>query len=169
METLLENPYKVKLYRKLIDGCAFGMYSHWVKRGENQNRAAMFEHTLRDDWKRTSATDEKVPEIKVVDWWLWGFRQTSGISRLIGQWRFRSWAESWAASFVCFDLFLSFFSLFFKNIFFIKSWLPEPSTALHFSVCDTCMWQSVHGLYFKLGCPRVVDRRVQCTWWAILF
>ena len=69
METLLENPYKVKLYRKLIDGCAFGMYSHWVKRGENQNRAAMFEHTLRDDWKRNPAADGSAQEIRVVNWW----------------------------------------------------------------------------------------------------
>nr|KAG5687057.1 hypothetical protein BaRGS_002430 [Batillaria attramentaria] len=51
IETVLENPYGVKAYRKLIDGCAFGMYAHWVKRGDNQNRAALFEHALREDWK----------------------------------------------------------------------------------------------------------------------
>lgn len=51
LEVLLDNPYCVKNFRKLIDGCAFGMYAHWVKRGDNQNRAALFEHTLREDWK----------------------------------------------------------------------------------------------------------------------
>ena len=69
LDTLLENPYKVKLVRKLIDGCAFGMYSHWVKRGENQNRAAMFEHTLRNDWKQAADADGGGPgsEVKVFD------------------------------------------------------------------------------------------------------
>ncbi|ESO97942.1 hypothetical protein LOTGIDRAFT_209139 [Lottia gigantea] len=52
-DVIKTNPYSVKLFRKLIDGCAFGMYGHWVKRGDNQNRAALFEHVLRDDWKTT--------------------------------------------------------------------------------------------------------------------
>ncbi|CAI9723980.1 b kinase gamma catalytic chain, skeletal muscle heart isoform-like isoform X2 [Octopus vulgaris] len=51
VETLLKNPYQLKTIRKIIDGCAFKVYGHWVKRGENQNRAALFEHCLRDDWK----------------------------------------------------------------------------------------------------------------------
>ncbi|XP_041349565.1 phosphorylase b kinase gamma catalytic chain, liver/testis isoform-like isoform X2 [Gigantopelta aegis] len=55
-ETVTTNPYSVKLMRKLIDGCAFGMYGHWVKRGDNQNRAALFEHTLREDWKCSTPT-----------------------------------------------------------------------------------------------------------------
>ncbi|KAK6192048.1 hypothetical protein SNE40_003595 [Patella caerulea] len=55
-DVLKTNPYSVKLCRKLIDGAAFGMYGHWVKRGDNQNRAALFEHTLRDDWKNTILT-----------------------------------------------------------------------------------------------------------------
>ncbi|XP_067681282.1 phosphorylase b kinase gamma catalytic chain, skeletal muscle/heart isoform-like [Haliotis asinina] len=51
LDVVTTNPYSVKLFRKLIDGCAFGMYGHWVKKGDNQNRAALFEHSLRDDWK----------------------------------------------------------------------------------------------------------------------
>lgn len=54
LENILENPYGVKAFRKLIDGCAFGIYAHWVKRGDNQNRAALFEHMLREDWKHSS-------------------------------------------------------------------------------------------------------------------
>ncbi|KAK3083374.1 hypothetical protein FSP39_021016 [Pinctada imbricata] len=35
-DVVLRNPYSVKGFRKLIDGCAFKMYGHWVKKGENQ-------------------------------------------------------------------------------------------------------------------------------------
>ena len=37
------NPYSMKNFRKVIDGAAFHVYGHWVKRGDGQNRAAMFE------------------------------------------------------------------------------------------------------------------------------
>ena len=37
------NPYKMRNFRKVLDGEAFKVYGHWVKRGEGQNRAAMFE------------------------------------------------------------------------------------------------------------------------------
>lgn len=47
---LTANPYGVKMIRKLIDGCAFKMYGHWVKRADNQNRAALFEHVQREEW-----------------------------------------------------------------------------------------------------------------------
>ncbi len=36
-------PYDNRFVRSLIDGCAFHVYGHWVKRGEEQNRAALFE------------------------------------------------------------------------------------------------------------------------------
>ena len=54
------NPYSVKLFRKHIDACAFRMYGHWVKKGDNQNRAALFEHVPRDDWKNTSVSEKIV-------------------------------------------------------------------------------------------------------------
>jgi phosphorylase kinase gamma subunit len=38
------DPYRMKTLRKAIDGCAFRVYNHWVKRGEVQNRAALFEN-----------------------------------------------------------------------------------------------------------------------------
>ncbi|XP_023220436.1 phosphorylase b kinase gamma catalytic chain, skeletal muscle/heart isoform-like [Centruroides sculpturatus] len=38
------DPYRIKTLRKVIDGCAFKVYCHWVKRGEVQNRAALFEN-----------------------------------------------------------------------------------------------------------------------------
>lgn len=53
VELLKNNPYMLKNFRKMIDGCAFKVYGHWVKRGENQNRAALFEHSLREDWKNS--------------------------------------------------------------------------------------------------------------------
>ncbi|KAL8621557.1 hypothetical protein ACOMHN_026229 [Nucella lapillus] len=61
-----DNPYQVRVFRRLIDGCAFGMYAHWVKRGENQNRAALFEHTLRDDWNQlVDGREEETAETAV--------------------------------------------------------------------------------------------------------
>ena len=45
MSLLSNNPYEFKYIRKSLDGCAFRMYGHWVKRGEQQNRAALFETT----------------------------------------------------------------------------------------------------------------------------
>ncbi|XP_055863218.1 phosphorylase b kinase gamma catalytic chain, skeletal muscle/heart isoform-like isoform X1 [Biomphalaria glabrata] len=56
VETVRNNPYGIKVLRKVIDTCAFGMYKHWVKRVDNQNRAALFEHTLREDWKHSLMT-----------------------------------------------------------------------------------------------------------------
>ncbi|XP_038619327.1 phosphorylase b kinase gamma catalytic chain, liver/testis isoform [Tachyglossus aculeatus] len=41
---LLRDPYGLRPVRRLIDGCAFRLYGHWVKKGEQQNRAALFQH-----------------------------------------------------------------------------------------------------------------------------
>lgn len=41
---LLRDPYALRPVRRLIDNCAFRLYGHWVKRGEQQNRAALFQH-----------------------------------------------------------------------------------------------------------------------------
>lgn len=49
-EALLD-PYRVKVLRKVIDGCAFRVYGHWVKKGEGQNRAALFENTPRTEMR----------------------------------------------------------------------------------------------------------------------
>ena len=53
---LKENPYGMKLFRRLIDGGAFKIYGHWVKKGENQNRAALFENNIKRDL-RTDGDD----------------------------------------------------------------------------------------------------------------
>lgn len=46
IEMATSAPYKVKTFRKLIDGCAFRIYGHWVqrKRDDIQNRGALFEN-----------------------------------------------------------------------------------------------------------------------------
>lgn len=44
-EVIKSDPYAVKPIRKLIDACAFKMYGHWVKKGQTQNRAALFENS----------------------------------------------------------------------------------------------------------------------------
>ncbi len=43
LDDIGSSPYENRFIRKLMDSCAFNMYSHWVKRGEEQNRAALFE------------------------------------------------------------------------------------------------------------------------------
>ena len=48
---LIENPYRFKLYRKVIDTASFTIYGHWVKKGEQQNRAALFENEPKCDLK----------------------------------------------------------------------------------------------------------------------
>ncbi|KAF8795325.1 Phosphorylase b kinase gamma catalytic chain like protein [Argiope bruennichi] len=45
------DPYRLKTLRKVIDGCAFRVYCHWVKKGEMQNRAALFENRPRVEVK----------------------------------------------------------------------------------------------------------------------
>ncbi len=54
------NPYSMRAFRKVIDGGAFNIYSHWVKKGEGQNRAALFEHFPRREMrnKRNSVQQE---------------------------------------------------------------------------------------------------------------
>ncbi|XP_008307444.1 phosphorylase b kinase gamma catalytic chain, skeletal muscle/heart isoform isoform X2 [Cynoglossus semilaevis] len=44
-EVIMSDPYALKPLRKLIDACAFKIYGHWVKKGQAQNRAALFENT----------------------------------------------------------------------------------------------------------------------------
>ncbi|CAB1429332.1 unnamed protein product [Pleuronectes platessa] len=44
-EVIMSDPYSIKPLRKLIDACAFKIYGHWVKKGQTQNRAALFENT----------------------------------------------------------------------------------------------------------------------------
>ena len=40
----MSNHYFSCLLFQVIDACAFRVYAHWVKKGEGQNRAALFEH-----------------------------------------------------------------------------------------------------------------------------
>ncbi|XP_015121165.1 phosphorylase b kinase gamma catalytic chain, skeletal muscle/heart isoform isoform X2 [Diachasma alloeum] len=52
-----EDPYRIKVLRKVIDGCAFRVYGHWVKKGEGQNRAALFENTPKTELKHLYVTN----------------------------------------------------------------------------------------------------------------
>lgn len=42
--TVCEQPYGERRLRRLIDNAAFHIYNHWVKKGEEQNRAALFQN-----------------------------------------------------------------------------------------------------------------------------
>ena len=46
------NPYNMRSYRKAIERHSFTLYSHWVKKGQGQDRAAMFQHSPKRDRKR---------------------------------------------------------------------------------------------------------------------
>ena len=37
LRTASSSPYSMRMFRKVIDGAAFRVYGHWVKRGEGQN------------------------------------------------------------------------------------------------------------------------------------
>lgn len=37
---------------QVIDACAFRVYGHWVKKGEGQNRAALFENFPKTEVKQ---------------------------------------------------------------------------------------------------------------------
>jgi len=53
-----QQPYGMKMFRKVIDGAAFRVYGHWVKRGEGQNRAAMFELKPKTEVRRQRLQEE---------------------------------------------------------------------------------------------------------------
>lgn len=44
-EIVIRDPYALRSLRRLIDAYAFRIYGHWVKKGQQQNRAALFENT----------------------------------------------------------------------------------------------------------------------------
>ncbi|XP_006859789.1 PREDICTED: phosphorylase b kinase gamma catalytic chain, skeletal muscle/heart isoform isoform X3 [Chrysochloris asiatica] len=44
-DIVIRDPYALRPLRRLIDACAFRIYGHWVKKGQQQNRAALFENT----------------------------------------------------------------------------------------------------------------------------
>lgn len=46
---LRSTPYQVRFIRKVIDANAFRLYGHWIKKGDDQNRAALFENTLKQE------------------------------------------------------------------------------------------------------------------------
>jgi len=62
---LLENPYRFKSYRKMIDSTAFLLYGHWIKKDEhqNQNRATLFQTEEKFDLVR----HEKLLEQRRLD------------------------------------------------------------------------------------------------------
>merc|ERR1719259_203706 len=49
LATARVDPYRIKLLRKVLDQCAFKVYGHWVKKGEGQDRAALFQNTFKMD------------------------------------------------------------------------------------------------------------------------
>nr|XP_054749282.1 phosphorylase b kinase gamma catalytic chain, skeletal muscle/heart isoform-like isoform X2 [Lytechinus pictus] len=54
--TIQENPYGIKAIRKALDGCAFNIYRHWVKKGQGQDRAALFANSPKMDIKNMTSS-----------------------------------------------------------------------------------------------------------------
>lgn len=52
------DPYKIRALRKVVDGCAFRVYGHWVKKGEAQNRAALFENVPKRELRERELLTE---------------------------------------------------------------------------------------------------------------
>lgn len=50
-DSMRSSPYSTKYFRKWIDAGAFRIYGHWVKKGDHQNRAALFENIIKRDMK----------------------------------------------------------------------------------------------------------------------
>lgn len=48
-DIVIREPYRIRTLRKAVDATAFRVYNHWVKRGEVQNRAALFENRAKCD------------------------------------------------------------------------------------------------------------------------
>ncbi|XP_076369238.1 phosphorylase b kinase gamma catalytic chain, skeletal muscle/heart isoform-like isoform X1 [Tachypleus tridentatus] len=43
VELLRSDPYKIKQLRQMIDGCAYQVYSHWLKKDKTQSQVSLFE------------------------------------------------------------------------------------------------------------------------------
>uniref|UniRef100_V9KQ24 phosphorylase kinase n=1 Tax=Callorhinchus milii TaxID=7868 RepID=V9KQ24_CALMI len=66
-ELLQRDPYGIKTVRRLIDGSAFRLYGHWVKKGQRQNRAELFENTPKAVlWELFVENERSLSEEKVV-------------------------------------------------------------------------------------------------------
>jgi len=53
------NPYGVQRYRKCVDGHAFKLYQHWLKKSDFQSRAAMFQNKIKVDKVETETQDKE--------------------------------------------------------------------------------------------------------------
>ncbi|XP_055339577.1 phosphorylase b kinase gamma catalytic chain, skeletal muscle/heart isoform-like [Paramacrobiotus metropolitanus] len=54
------DPYKIRVVRKMVDVAAFRMYGHWVHKGEEQNRADLFQNSLKLEMKTLMHSQIKV-------------------------------------------------------------------------------------------------------------
>ncbi|KAF7251380.1 hypothetical protein EG68_08838 [Paragonimus skrjabini miyazakii] len=66
IQQLVDDPYANKKLRKIIDALSFDVYSQWVKKGEEQNRAALFEYAPRRDLIDPSSREDDEDEDDLV-------------------------------------------------------------------------------------------------------
>jgi len=60
------NPYGLHSFRKCVDGHAFRLYQHWLKKSDFQSGAAMFQNKIKDD-KVSSASAVTLSEEPIDD------------------------------------------------------------------------------------------------------
>lgn len=64
-QSIRENPYAIKAIRKALDGCAFDIYRHWVKKGGGQDRAALFANSpkmdIKNSYSSTNSSQQHTP------------------------------------------------------------------------------------------------------------
>ncbi len=56
LEAVSYNPYASRKIRKQIDAVAFRVYAHWVKKGREQYRDALFANALQQDIDRAKSS-----------------------------------------------------------------------------------------------------------------
>jgi len=59
LEATRKNPYHMRNIRHSIDHNAFGLYHHWIQKGQCQDRAAVFQHSPKRDLKKKKNKTEK--------------------------------------------------------------------------------------------------------------
>ena len=58
LEATRFNPYNMRNIRHSIDHTAFGLYNHWIQKGQCQDRAAVFQHSPKRNLKKKKANQE---------------------------------------------------------------------------------------------------------------
>ena len=65
LEQTRVKPYTMRNYRRSIDRHAFGLYNHWIKKDQAQDRAAVFQTSPKRDMKTKNKSSSFWKKIKI--------------------------------------------------------------------------------------------------------